>query len=112
VSVLIVKNVTSEGPGTIEDHLRSANIPFTLIDLEQGSPLPAVHDYSHLIILGGPMAVYEMDRTPYLSAEARFIEQAVKASKHMAGYLPGRPATRPCARRSCLSRQAEGDRMV
>lgn len=30
MSVLIVKNVTAEGPGTIEDHLRSENIPFAL----------------------------------------------------------------------------------
>jgi GMP synthase-like glutamine amidotransferase len=35
------------------------------------------------------MAVYEMDRTPYLPAEARFIEQAVKAGRHVLGVCLG-----------------------
>ena len=83
------KNVTSEGPGTIEDHLRIGNIPCTIIDLEQGQPLPAIDAYTHLIIMGGPMAVYEMDRTPYLKDEALFIDKAVKAGKHVLGVCLG-----------------------
>jgi GMP synthase (glutamine-hydrolysing) len=89
MSVLIVKNVVVEGPGTIEDHLRAANIPFTLIDLEQGQTLPDIQAYSHVVIMGGPMAVYEMDRTPYLRDEACLIEQAVKANKHVLGVCLG-----------------------
>jgi len=57
VNVLIVKNVSSEGPGTIEDHLRAANASVTSIDLEQGQLLPDIQRYSHVVILGGPMAV-------------------------------------------------------
>ena len=89
MSVLIVKNVTAEGPGTIEDHLRATNIPFSLIDLEQGQAFPDLQAYSHLVIMGGPMAVYEMDRTPYLRDEARFIEKAVNANKHVLGVCLG-----------------------
>jgi len=89
MNVLIVKNVTSDGPGTIEDHLRTANLPFTCVDLEQGQPLPAIDEYTHLIIMGGPMAVYEMDRTPYLQEEARLIKKAVKAGKHVLGVCLG-----------------------
>jgi len=89
VSVLIVKNVAAEGPGTIEDHLRAANIPFTLIDLEQGQTLPDLQAYSHLVIMGGPMAVYEMDRTSYLRGEARLIEKAINANKHVLGVCLG-----------------------
>ena len=89
MNVLIIQNVTSEGPGTIEDHLRATNIPFTCIDLEQGHSLPAIDAYTHLIIMGGPMAVYEMDRTPYLREEAAFIEQAIKANKYVLGVCLG-----------------------
>jgi len=87
--VLIIQNVTSEGPGTMADHLAAAKTPFTIVDLEQGQTFPDVHPYSHVVIMGGPMAVYEMDRTPYLWAEAKFIEKAVKAGKHILGVCLG-----------------------
>ncbi|MEK6745241.1 MAG: type 1 glutamine amidotransferase [Nitrospirota bacterium] len=89
MNVLILQNVTSEGPGTMADHLAAAKASFTIIDLEQGQFLPAIDAYTHLIIMGGPMAVYEMDRTPYLWAEAKFIEKAVKAGKHVLGVCLG-----------------------
>jgi GMP synthase-like glutamine amidotransferase len=89
VNVLIVKNVTSEGPGTIEDHLRTTDTPFTIIDLERGHSLPDIAPFSHVIILGGPMAVYEMDAVPYLRDEARSIEKAIKTGKHVLGVCLG-----------------------
>lgn len=89
VDVLVIKNVSVEGPGTIEDHLRTGNIPCTTIELEQGQPLPEIQSFSHIVILGGPMAVYEMDRTPYLKEEAALIEKAVKAGKHVLGVCLG-----------------------
>ncbi len=89
MDVLVIKNVSVEGPGTIEDHLRIGNIPCTIIDLEQGQPLPDIPSHSHVVIMGGPMAVYEMDRTPYLKDEALFIEKAVQAHKHVLGVCLG-----------------------
>jgi len=89
MNVLFVKNVTAEGPGTLEDHLRTKNASVTSIDLEQGQSLPDIQRYSHVVILGGPMAVYEMDRTVYLRDEAAYIEQAIKAGKHVLGVCLG-----------------------
>ena len=39
--------------------------------------------------MGGPMAVYEMDRYPFLKDEAKLIEQAIKAEKHVLGVCLG-----------------------
>jgi len=89
LDVLIIKNVSVEGPGTMADHLAAAKTPFTIVDLEQGQTFPDVHPYSHVVIMGGPMAVYEMDRTPYLWAEAKLIEKAVKTGKHVLGVCLG-----------------------
>lgn len=89
MEVLIVKNVTVEGPGTIVDHLRASSSPFVVIDLEQGHILPDIHSCSHLVILGGPMAVYEMDRIPYLRDEVRLIEKAVRAGIPVLGICLG-----------------------
>jgi GMP synthase (glutamine-hydrolysing) len=87
--VLIIKNVATEGPGTIADYLRAEKIPSSVCDLSIGDSVPDPGSYTHLIIMGGPMAVYEMDRHHYLRDEAKLIEQAIKADKHVLGVCLG-----------------------
>jgi GMP synthase (glutamine-hydrolysing) len=89
MNILIIQNVTSEGPGTIADHLRETNTSVASIDLERGHAIPDIAPFSHVIILGGPMAVYEMDKTPYLKDETRLIEKAIKTGKHVLGVCLG-----------------------
>lgn len=89
VNVLIIKNISTEGPGTIGDHLLDNGIPSTTIDLSIGQRLPETHEYTHLLVMGGPMAVYEMDRFSYLADEARFLEQAIRQQKHILGVCLG-----------------------
>jgi GMP synthase-like glutamine amidotransferase len=89
MSVLILKNASVEGPGTIGDHIRAAGASFTVVDLEQGQPLPDHRAFSHLVVMGGPMAVYEMDRTPYLKDEAALIEKGIKAGMRVLGVCLG-----------------------
>jgi GMP synthase-like glutamine amidotransferase len=89
MNVLILKNCTAEGPGTIGEHLRQQRVPVTTVDLEAGQALPDPGSFTHLVVLGGPMAVYEMDRTPYLADEAVLIEKALKANKPVLGVCLG-----------------------
>ncbi len=87
--VLIVKNVLSEGAGTITDHLNNEHIPFTIIEASIGDVLPDTHSFTHLVIMGGPMAVYEMHRYAYLQNEALLIDCAIKANKRVLGVCLG-----------------------
>lgn len=87
--VLIIKNIFSEGPGTIADYLAAQKIFSSVIDLSIGDPVPDAASFSHLLVMGGPMAVYEMDRHPYLVNEAKLIDAAIKANKHVMGVCLG-----------------------
>jgi GMP synthase (glutamine-hydrolysing) len=89
MQVLIVKNVFTEGPGTIADYLQAEKIPSTLCDLSIGETAPGLENFTHLLIMGGPMAVYEMDRYPYLQNEAKLIDAAIRANKHVLGVCLG-----------------------
>lgn len=89
MNVLIIKNVFTEGPGTIADHLHAEKIPSTLCDMSIGDAMPDLGPFTHLLIMGGPMAVYEMDRYPYLVNEAQLINAAIKANKHVLGVCLG-----------------------
>jgi GMP synthase-like glutamine amidotransferase len=87
--VLIIKNVFTEGPGTIADYLSAEKIPYSICDLSIGDAVPAPDSFTHLIIMGGPMAVYEMHRYSYLVKEARLINAAIKANQHVLGVCLG-----------------------
>jgi len=89
MNVLIVKNVASEGPGTIEDHLRRKRITHSVIELKAGESAPRLDAFTHLVILGGPMAVYEMRQFPHLAVEAGLIQAAIGANKHVMGVCLG-----------------------
>lgn len=52
--VLIVKNVTREGPGLIAEFLEEEKMGFDVIDLDRGDVWPDLEKYRILIVLGGP----------------------------------------------------------
>jgi GMP synthase-like glutamine amidotransferase len=51
--------------------------------------LPAMNDFDWLVIMGGSMNVYEEDKYPWLTAEKRFIAEAVRAGKTVLGLCLG-----------------------
>jgi len=89
MNVLIIKNIASEGPGTIEEHLLAEKLPYSMIDLGKGDGAPPLSTFTHLVIMGGPMAVYEMEQCVFLKNEALLIERAVKKNKHVLGVCLG-----------------------
>lgn len=89
MSVLIIKHVEIEGPGLIEDCLKEERIPYQILNLEHGVPLPKPQDCRGIIILGGPMNVYEEDRYPFLREEDLFIKEAIQRGKAVLGICLG-----------------------
>lgn len=54
-----------------------------------GENLPEVDGFDWLVIMGGPMNIYEENEYPWLIKEKRFIEQAIKANKIVLGVCLG-----------------------
>lgn len=89
MAVLIIKNIVTEWPGTIGEFLRKEEIPFAIIELGSGEiPLP-LEDFNALVIMGGPMGVYEMDRYPHLRIESRLIREAMNRGMNILGICLG-----------------------
>jgi len=89
MSALIIKHVEIEGPGLIEYCLRQEKIPFRILNLEKGTHLPKLDNLTHVVILGGPMTVYEEDRYPFLRDEDLFIKEAIQRGKPVLGICLG-----------------------
>ena len=84
------QHVPFEGLACIEDwvhqhgHTLSATLWF-----EAGPLLPALDQIDWLIVMGGPMGVYEEQRFPWLRREQAFIRQAIDAGKTVLGICLG-----------------------
>ncbi len=85
---LIVKNIPSEGPGTITEFLNLKGLPYRIVEASLG-PLPDINHYDALIVMGGPMAVYEMEQYPFLKDVAGLLEKAIKGNKRVLGICLG-----------------------
>lgn len=76
--VLVIRHVAHEGLGVLKRPLeRDCVVEY--IDLFKGASVPArIDGYSALIVLGGPMGVYEDDKYPFIRAEIKLMEEALK----------------------------------
>lgn len=66
---------------------RSDSVSSTL--LFRGEVLPELDTFNFLVIMGGPMGVYDEERYPWLTDEKRFIEQALRREKTILGICLG-----------------------
>jgi GMP synthase-like glutamine amidotransferase len=70
--VAILKNSPNGEPGRIAAFFVERGIPFTLIDVDRGDPVPVAPDaYAGLVVMGGPMSVN--DDLPWIAAECALI---------------------------------------
>jgi len=89
MSVLICKNIGTEGPGTIEDHMIGNEIPYSIIDLSTGEQIPESDSFNTLVMLGGPMSVNEDESYPYIKEEEKLVRNFISKNKKILGICLG-----------------------
>ena len=90
MSVLIIKNIENEGPGTIEEFLKEKGMACSIVNMNScHAEIPDVKNHSHLVIMGGPMAVYNIDNHPFLHFESAIIRAFIKSNKPVLGICLG-----------------------
>ena len=88
--ILIVKHIESEGAGTLETYYRGRGFVPVTLELGKGEPLPVTAEgYKAVIIMGGPMSVYDEDKFPFLKGENKFIKELIKAEVPFLGICLG-----------------------
>ncbi|MBL8013347.1 MAG: type 1 glutamine amidotransferase [Candidatus Omnitrophica bacterium] len=77
--VLIIKHIDIEGPGTFGDYLIQKGESYRIIELGAGQKLPhTLEGIQAVVVLGGPMNVYEEDKYPFLKDENIFIQHVLE----------------------------------
>lgn len=88
--ILFIKHIDIEGPGTLGDFFTGQGYVTKTIDLGAGDHLPdSLDGMEAVIILGGPMNVYEEDKYPFLKKEDIFIKEALARGIPLMGICLG-----------------------
>ncbi|MGQ0587528.1 MAG: type 1 glutamine amidotransferase [Gammaproteobacteria bacterium] len=84
-----LQHAEHEGLGCIERWLRDRGHRLTGSQLHRGDELPDAADFDWLIVMGGPMNIYEHDRHPWLIREKFIIRDACVTKKKVLGICLG-----------------------
>lgn len=84
-----LQHVAFEGLGHIEQWIATQGHCLRISHLYAGEALPALNEFDRLVIMGGPMNIYEDERYPWLAAERDFIRRAIDAGKSAVGICLG-----------------------
>jgi GMP synthase-like glutamine amidotransferase len=88
--LLAIQHVKSEGLGIIGAGLEGMGLDADLVRVFKGERVPErINGYSALIVLGGPMGVYESDIYPFINKEIRLIRSALRERVPVLGICLG-----------------------
>ncbi|MGH1392486.1 MAG: type 1 glutamine amidotransferase [Trichormus sp.] len=84
-----LQHVPFETPASIEQWALEHKHELSATRFYADESLPPVGDIDWLVVMGGPMNIYEDHQYPWLTQEKRFIEQAITANKTVVGICLG-----------------------
>jgi GMP synthase-like glutamine amidotransferase len=84
----IFRHIACEGPGYLAEVLDRKQVPFRVIRIDAGDPVPdSLADCSGLVFMGGSMSVN--DPLPWIAEELRLIRSAQQAGLPVLGHCLG-----------------------
>lgn len=85
----VLQHESCETPGVIADWALERGHALTFTHLYRGESLPDSAAVDGLVVMGGPMNIYQDRLYPWLAAERRFLEAHVAAGKPAVGICLG-----------------------
>jgi GMP synthase (glutamine-hydrolysing) len=111
--LLVFQHVAHEILGTLNPLLKRAGFRIRYVNFSRHPDAqPSLDGYHGLVILGGPMSVYEDHRFPHLTTEMKLIENAMQRNLPVLGICLGAQLIVKTLGGGCLSKQAEGNWLV
>lgn len=84
-----LQHVPFEGLGSIERWLIDQQHQITVTRLYANDAFPDIKDIDWLIVMGGPMGIYDYDEYAWLKSEKAFIRACIDADKTVLGICLG-----------------------
>lgn len=88
--IIVLQHHPAENLGAIAHALEGAALAWQYVRIHDGHPVPKdMKGAGGLIVMGGPMSVYQTDRFPFLNYEMKLIEDAIKRDRPVLGICLG-----------------------
>jgi len=84
-----LQHVPFEGLGAIETWARFRAHNLTVTRLFAQDPFPEMDSFSMLVVMGGPMGIYDEQEYPWLGPEKSFLQNVVEKKKPILGICLG-----------------------
>ncbi len=84
-----IQHVPFETPANILNWAVEKGYSLSGTHLYKGDSLPDVNTFDFLVVMGGPMGVYDENKYTWLKEEKKFIEKAIKEDKKVLGICLG-----------------------
>ncbi len=84
-----LQHVPFEGLGAIERWAGKMGHTLSCTRLFAGDPLPEQSEFAMLVVMGGPMGIYDEQEYPWLIAEKAFIRATIEAGRPVLGICLG-----------------------
>jgi GMP synthase-like glutamine amidotransferase len=85
----VLQHAASEGPGLIAAVAPVHGVSLDVRRTDRGEGLPPARDLDGVVVLGGPMAVYQSDSHPYLADERALLADACAMGLPVLGVCLG-----------------------
>lgn len=89
MNIHYLTHVHYEGLGCIENWIKSNRHIISETPIYEKPIFPDINSFDWLIVMGGPMSVYEEDKYPWLKSEKEFISKAIRSNKVVIGICFG-----------------------
>ncbi|RYY74848.1 MAG: amidotransferase [Gammaproteobacteria bacterium] len=84
-----LQHVPFEDIGSLNRDIQERGFSLSSTHLYRGESLPTLESFDVLVVMGGPMGVYDEDVYPWLTIEKEFIASAITAGKKILGICLG-----------------------
>jgi chlorite dismutase len=85
----VLQHVPFEGPAAIDEWAQARGHEIEVTHLYRDDALPSSDDFDFLVVLGGPMNIYQDDLHPWLARERAFIKSVIEDGRIVLGICLG-----------------------
>ena len=89
MQVLVFQHIDGEHPAAFAEHAEAAGDVLTVVRWHRGDAVPDFAGFDALLVMGGPMDVWEVDANTWLTEEIALIREWVQSGRPYLGICLG-----------------------